>query len=57
MVLYGIIIFMRTALISVYNKEGIVEFAQRQAENVSRMLQFIGKVGKNYKTFALIALQ
>ena len=32
--------------------EGVVEFAQRQAENISRMLQLIGKAGKNYKTFA-----
>jgi len=32
--------------------EGVGEFAQRQAENISRILQLIGEVGKSYKTFA-----
>ncbi|MBM3897807.1 MAG: DHH family phosphoesterase [Thaumarchaeota archaeon] len=32
--------------------EGVVEFAQRQAENINTLLQSIGKAGKNYNTFA-----
>jgi oligoribonuclease NrnB/cAMP/cGMP phosphodiesterase (DHH superfamily) len=32
--------------------EGVVEFAQRQAENMDSLLQSIGKKGKTYKTFA-----
>lgn len=32
--------------------EGVVEFAQRQAENISRLILSVGKVGRNYETFA-----